>query len=148
MEVALDISKCAVRDMDVNIRRWDGIHHDGRLDRVIVPSRATVTVLSPLDRLYLYDRLLMGWLVRVTVPQLIMHNSTYNQGSRCWRVITNHQPSSSFTKLYSYCHYYYDRMFIDLEIFDQKKSKRNPKIQKKNILSEGCVTEHPVVIVQ
>jgi len=28
-------------------------------------------------------------------------------------------------------------MFIDLEIFDQKKFKRNPKIQKKNISSEG-----------
>jgi len=34
--------------------------------------------------------------------------------------------------------YYYDRMFIDLEFFDQIKSKGNPKIQKKNILSEGC----------
>jgi len=32
-------------------------------------------------------------------------------------------------------------MFTNLEIFDKKKSKRNPKIQKKNILGEeffGC----------
>jgi len=27
-------------------------------------------------------------------------------------------------------------MFIDLEIFDQKKSKRNPKIQTKKILRD------------
>jgi len=44
-------------------------------------------------------------------------------------------------------------MFTNLEIFDKKKSKRNPKIQKKNILDEGFfwllwVTKHPVIIVQ
>ena len=33
MEVALDISKCAVRDMDVNIRQWAGMHHDCTSDR-------------------------------------------------------------------------------------------------------------------
>jgi len=40
-------------------------------------------------------------------------------------------------RLYKALLYYYNWMFTNLEIFDKRKSKRNPKIQKKNILGEG-----------
>ena len=40
MEVAVDIIKCAVRDMDVDIQRWAGMHHDYTSDRALAMGPA------------------------------------------------------------------------------------------------------------
>ena len=46
MQVAVDISKCAVWDMDVNIRRWVGIHHNRTSDRVLAMRPDTDDVVA------------------------------------------------------------------------------------------------------
>ena len=46
MEVAVDISKCAVRDMDVDIGRWAGMQHDCASDRGSAIAQAVVKFRS------------------------------------------------------------------------------------------------------